>query len=378
MKTGRPFLYKRSSLPTSSIIALLALFSFLLACLAVGCSDSTAPGTSDDNGDQPIPDWPVIPQPSAPYEDTEPTSDTLTVIQPLTTNYRPLVVRALCPWSVNSRFRTYSVAVPWCEETEYGPISFIYLDELWSSEIPPMDFYNQCDVICSHPDYGCPSEPIDIFLDEPCGRILLMEDDDFVDPVPPIVITGTIWNGSEHFCRESMCQLWTTHYLEMHLEGEVRALEGPLYLRRDRYWQRVWIADENSYFKVLIGETEYNLSVSYTSGTSTTETESFGRSVTASAGLDFGALTASVEVTISQSFSTSVTISEEMTVEETYKVFGEDGKYVQFQVWEGVEIFTITDTEGNPYTDPYYVFEPDILYVHGNGPALVATKFDYP
>ena len=376
MKTGRPSNARMSSIPVLSILSLIVLF--LLVCLTVGCSDSTSPDTSGDNGDTPIPDWPVIPQPSAPYEDTKSTSDTLTVIEPLATNYRPLVVRALCPWSGNSMFRTYSHMIPYCEETEYGPISLIYLDEYWSNEIPSFDCYNQCDAICSHPGYGCPEEPIDVSFDEPYGRILLMEKGEIMDDVQPILVSGTVWSGSEHFCYESECQVWTRHYLEMYLEGETRALEDPLYLRRDRYWQRVWIADENSYFKVLIGDTEYDLTVSYTSGTSTTETETFGRSVTTSAGLDFGALTASVEVTISQSFSTSVTISEEMTVEETYKVFGEDGKYVQFQVWEGVEIFTITDADGNPYTDPYYVFEPDILYIHGNGPALVATKFDYP
>ncbi len=375
MSTGRPLGEKSSLPPLHFVTFLIALV--LLACLTLGCSESTAPGSSDDNGDTPIPDWPVIPQPSAPYEDTESTSDTLTVIEPLATNYRPMVVRALCPWSGNSRFRTHSFSL-YCDETEYGAMALIYLDEYWSNEIPPFDCYNQCDAICSNPNYGCPSGPIDASLEEPYGRILLMEKGDFVNPVPPITISGAVWTGGQHWCPASACVLYTRHYLDMNLHGDVRALEEPLYLRRDRYWQRVWIADENSYFKVLIGNTEYDLSVSYTSGTSTTETESFGRSVTTSAGLDFGALSASVEVTISQSFSTSVTISEEMTVEETYKVFGEDGKYVQFQVWEGVEIFTITDAEGNPYADPYYVFEPDILYIHGNGPALVATKFDYP
>jgi hypothetical protein len=377
MKTGRPFPGKSSSIPVSLIIIMIALL-VLFAVLFAGCSDSTAPGTSDDNGDTPIPDWPVIPQPSAPYEDTEPTSDTLTVIQPLATNYRPTIVRALCPWSGNSRFCTYSHYSFYCEETEYGPICLINLGECWTNDIYNYDCYNQCAMICSLPNYGCPSEPIHIYFPEPYGRILLMEKGDFIDPVPPITISGTVWTGNEHWCTESECTIGTTHYLEMNLSGEIRPIQNDIYVRRDRYWHRVWIADENSYFKVLIGDTEYDFSVSFTAGTSTTETETFGRSVTKSAGLDFGALKAGVEVTISQSFSTSVTISEEMTVEETYKVFGEDGKYVQFQVWEGVEIFTITDAEGNHYTDPKYAFEPDVLYIHGNGPALVATKFDYP
>ncbi len=377
MRTNRSFGEEQSSIPIYSICILLAAI-FVFGVMFVGCSESTSPDTSGDNGDTPPYDWPIIPQPSAPYEDTESTSDTMTVIQPLTTNYRPNVMSALCPWSGNSRFCTYSFGGWFCEETECEPIMLINLPEYWSNDIAPLDYFNQCAAICSSPGYGCPSVPIDVSFAEPYGRILLMEEGEIVSPVPKIRITGTVWTGAEHYCTGSACAIYTTHYLEMNLSGRVRSLQDSLYLRRDRYWQRVWIADENSYFKVLIGDTEYDLSVSYTGGTSTTETETFGRSVTTSAGLGFGALKAGVEVTISQSFSTSVTLYDEMTVEETYKVFGEDGKYVQFQVWEGVEIFTITDAEGNPYTDSNYVFEPIVLFIHGNGPALVATKFDYP
>lgn len=378
MKPGRSYSDKPSFLPALSIIIMTVLL-VVFAGLITGCSESTSPDTSGDNGDTPVSDWPVIPQPSAPYADTESTSDTLTVTHPLATNYRPIVARMLCQWSGNSRFCTYSHAFPWCEATECGPIVLINLPEYWSNDIPPVDYSNQCAAICSSPGSGCPSAPIDVSNAESRGRILLMEEGEIVSPVPAVILTrGTIWTGSEHYCTKSACEIWTTHYLEMNLSGKTRSLQNPIYLRRDRYWQRVWIANENSYFKVLIGDTEYDLSVSYTSGTSKTETETFGRSVTTSAGLGFGALKASVEVTISQSFSTSVTLYDEMTVEETYKVFGEDGKYVQFQVWEGVEIFTITDAEGNPYTDLNYVFDPDVLYIHGNGPALVATKFNYP
>lgn len=357
----------RTIFPIITLILLVILFSVFF----IGCSDSTSPDTSGGNGDPEPVDWPVIPQPSAPYEDTAPTSDTLTVIHPLTTNYRPNVVRALCSWSGNSIYWTHSYA-GFCDQTYSDPIMLINLADCWSNAIAPLDYSG-----CSFPGYCCPSGPIDISRAEPYGRVLLLEDGGIVDPVEWASIHEAIWTGSYHFCPESFCG-FAVHWIELNLRGQLRPIEEPVYLRRDRYWQRVWIADENSYFKVLIGDTEYDLTVSYTSGTSTTETETFGRSVTTSGGLDFGFLKASVEVTISQSFSTSVTLSEETTVGETYKVFGEDGKYVQFQVWEGVEIFTITDAEGNPYTDLNYVFEPDVLYIHGNGPALVATKFDYP
>lgn len=371
MKLSHSFGKKVSATPLYSIIILLVVI-FVLGGLHTGCSESTSPDTSGDNGDTPPADWPTIPQPSAPYEDTESTSDTMTVIQPLNTNYRPNVMRALCLWSGNSMFCTYSYVSPFCEETEYEPIMLINLPECWSNDIPPLDYTG-----CGKP-YCCPTGLINVSFAKSFGRVLLLEDGEIADPVSWAPIPRTIWTSLSHICYESACTMSTIHWIELSLSGQLRSIEELPYLRRDRYWQRVWIANENSYFKVLIGDTEYDMSVSYTTGTSTTETESFGRSVTTSAGLDFGALKASVEVTISQSFSTSVTIHDEKTIEETYKVFGEDGKYVQFQVWEGVEIFTVTDAEGNPYTDPNYVVEPTVLFIHGNGPALVATKFDYP
>ena len=366
MKADVRFLGNHPYISVFCIVIMMAV-----AVILTGCSDSTSPDDSGGNGGVEPADWPVIPQPSAPYEDTAPTSDTLTIIQPLTTNYRPSVMRTLCGWSGNSIYWTHSY-MGICDRTDSSPIMLINLSDSWSSAMPPIDYSG-----CSNPGYCCPSGPIDVSRAEPFCRALLLEDGSIVSPVEWAGIHETIWTSSYHFCPDSYCG-FAVHWIELSLNGHLRSLEGPVYLRRDRYWHRVWIADENSYFKVLIGNTEYDLSVSYTSGTSTTETETFGRSVTTSGGLDFGFLKASVEVTISQSFSTSVTLSEETTIEETYKVFGEDGKYVQFQVWEGVEIFTITDAEGNPYTDPSYVFEPDILYIHGHGPALVATKFDYP
>ena len=67
MKSGRSFSGKPSPIPVCSIIILIALALF------AGCSESTSPDTSGGNGDTPPTDWPVIPQPSAPYEDTEST-----------------------------------------------------------------------------------------------------------------------------------------------------------------------------------------------------------------------------------------------------------------------------------------------------------------
>jgi hypothetical protein len=42
-------------------------------------------------------------------------------------------------------------------------------------------------------------------------------------------------------------------------------------------------------------------------------------------------------------------------------VYGEGGKTIQFMVWELVEIYSITDTDGNPYEAEGRSFGPDTL-----------------
>ena len=42
-------------------------------------------------------------------------------------------------------------------------------------------------------------------------------------------------------------------------------------------------------------------------------------------------------------------------------------------VWELVDIYSITDADGNPLTDPNYEFAPSVLEVKGVEVALDAT-----
>jgi len=110
-------------------------------------------------------------------------------------------------------------------------------------------------------------------------------------------------------------------------------------------------------------------------GTSTTETETFAETVSASGGLDLGVLTANVSLALSQSFSTSVTIMEARTETFTKMVRGTAGKTVRFMAWESVERYTISDENGAPFSDPNLAVRTDTLYRRGVATALQATEF---
>jgi hypothetical protein len=169
---------------------------------------------------------------------------------------------------------------------------------------------------------------------------------------------------------------WSRQAIQGRLSYEGFELNSAPNLRRDRFWVRRPLEGGVGNFLLLIGDTQGEITTTYTSGSSTTETEEFGRTVTASAGLDFGKLSLGVEVSISRTFSTSVTVSSESSESFTKTVFGEDGKIVQFQVWELVERYTITDPAGEPFTDPAFAFEPVEFHIRGVAVALDATKFD--
>ena len=183
----------------------------------------------------------------------------------------------------------------------------------WSDDIGTANYSGHTEM-CFFPSVYWVSAPFDVSLSGTCGRMVLMEDGQTGTPDVIRYVDCRMWTGSQHGCPVFA----STHWIEMDLFGTAEELQEEPCLRRDRYWQRVPLTGGTN-FIVLIGNTEYDLSVSYTNGTSTTETESFGRSITATSGVDFGALSASVSVTLSQTFESSVTINSESTIAEVFK-----------------------------------------------------------
>jgi hypothetical protein len=150
--------------------------------------------------------------------------------------------------------------------------------------------------------------------------------------------------------------------------------EGP-YLRRDRYWVQKPVEGQVGNFLLLSGPVAGEVSTTYTAGVSQTETQSFGASITGTVGLSYGVLSASVSATLSEEFSTAVTISSEKSETFTKSVQGEEGKIVQFMVWELVEEYSLSDASGEPYQLEGWTIENDKLTIKGAALALEATVF---
>ena len=341
---------------SGSIFARLLIAASFAMLIALGCSDSTAPEPENGGGGDPYTDVPKIPEPSTPGGETGALSDTVTVIGPLTTHYRPMVQSAWAGWGLRTRCCIDVFGNLQCT----GWIILVGMQPTWSDQLPDLNVGGCAD---NYPDPG----PVPIARSDPWERFLLMEDGEIIEPARGDSGEETIWQAGAYPIVESARCL---------LSWQTQQIETKPYLRRDRFWVRKQLEGGAGNFLLLIGDTQGEISTTYTSGSSTTETEEFGRSVTASAGLSLGALSLGISVMLSETFSTAVTVSEETSETFTKTVFGEDGKTVHFQVWELVEYYTITDANGVPFTDPNYNFELSDFHIRGVGVALVATKFD--
>lgn len=147
------------------------------------------------------------------------------------------------------------------------------------------------------------------------------------------------------------------------------------YLRRDRYWRLRTLAGGVGDFLLLTGPTSGEISTTYSRGVERSQTETFGRSITGEVSASYGVVSASVSATLSEEFSSSVSISESRSETFTQTVRGEEGKTIQFMVWELVEVYSFTDAAGAPFTAEGWTFAADELVRTGAALALDATSF---
>jgi hypothetical protein len=136
-------------------------------------------------------------------------------------------------------------------------------------------------------------------------------------------------------------------------------LATPVYLRRDVYWEKA--GDSAIFPNYQAGSNSQSTTRSWTAGIEQAETEQFGRSVTGELGLSYSGLGAKVGGTISQTFGTSVTVSQSQTVSETYQMTIAGNTTAVFEIWNLQEQYTFVNADGTPYEDPNYTFSvPDL------------------
>ena len=130
-------------------------------------------------------------------------------------------------------------------------------------------------------------------------------------------------------------------------------LSSAPYLQHVRYWVRLGIIERYS------GSTSVTVTRSTTIGMERTEAEEFGMSIgmeaTASGGF-FVEFSVTLRTEFSYSSSTSLTVSEEETVEESFTIACPDNKNIVYCVWQLVDEFRIIGVDGEPFEDPEYWF----------------------
>jgi hypothetical protein len=149
----------------------------------------------------------------------------------------------------------------------------------------------------------------------------------------------------------------------------------PVYVRRDRWWERRPLLVDGSEAFILEGPVTRTVSFSYSSGSTTTNTEEFARSITVEVGGSYSFFSASVSATLSQTFSTTVEVRRDTTVTVTEELSGEPGVARVMTFWVLVERYSITDADGNPYGDDHYQIPPVDFTDEGRITALLATDF---
>jgi hypothetical protein len=129
---------------------------------------------------------------------------------------------------------------------------------------------------------------------------------------------------------------------------------GDVYVKRQRQWELD--SFDGGTFHLIAPNQNVSLGDSRTEGSSQTEITTFGTTFSSGGGLDILGLSANIEKTLTQTFSTSVTVTVERTRQVTIDVAGEPGVLIDLRVWRLIDTYMLTDAQGNLLTHPAYVF----------------------
>lgn len=294
----------------------------LAALVLASCTADSPTGPDED----PVPDAPVVvapaldnvpdvPIPATPGGDVSTASAIHTTIARLEGdfNFNPVVVRTRASWRVSER-RT-----PTATWTHVG------LGSQWSHQVT-----------------GETASGIPVFPPpDPLGtRILLIAGGSPVQPPPRVY--------------ETVAGPALLPYLQR-LQMNAPTFDGEVYVKRERQWELD--SFDGGAFHLIASNQRVTLTEARTEGSSTTEITSFGTTVSAGGGLDILGLSGNIEKTLSRTFSTSVTVTEERTRQVSIDVAGEPGVLIDLRLWRLIDTYTLTDAQGDPLTHLAYVFD---------------------
>ena len=159
-------------------------------------------------------------------------------------------------------------------------------------------------------------------------------------------------------------------------------LTNPVFVKRERYWQRVPLTSGASNLKSIRVDpgAQFQVAYSYSQGVNYSNSYSFTRTLNGevSVGSDKSIVGAKLGGSLQQTFGTQVAVQRETTITETRTFNGIDGKTMVYSVWSSVERYTFVDKDGNPYTDPNFTFSDlGSAVIQGEYEWISSTSFPY-
>jgi hypothetical protein len=311
-------------------------FAFLLSIILIigmmgygGCGSGGGGGGGGDTPVEPgivdVDTWPELPIPTSP-QNLPSKTETVTYIAPLKADLTPTVIAAkgdwvLLSWDCKSFGSCYENCVAQPEDESL---------DVWSDDDPSL-------LVCDNTPGG--------------ESITLMEEG--------VILAEPHYEKVReyHHERTELCLEWDggmfdwCTFTNAAWFGNLKPLTNIPHLRRDRHCQVEGVPE------IQDGPVTLDVSITHSYGVETTSAESFAKSVSfeASAGNAFYNLELVIKYSYSRDYSKTIYQYETETETKGYTIPA--GETWVFLSWTCVDEYSISDSDGNPYTDPNYEFE---------------------
>jgi hypothetical protein len=354
------------------------LAMLLVVPFVFGCGDATGPKTTPSTPG--LDSLPEIPRPVSLTDFGSSKSEVQTAIRPLAGDFRPEIGKVTADWAIQAmRLGGWFQGQP---TTPSGPCPAAVFEGTQASDRLANAVPHECDETWNFPWTGTGRVPAGrpLVPDSIPRRVL------WLDGVPTAASVGTF---AETLTRDGSCSFsgqlfpgFTATQVGPCTQTDAVTymlrwpqVTTPVYVRRDRWWERRPLLVDGSDAFILEGPVTRTVTFSYSSGSTTTNTEEFARSITVEVGGSWDFFSASVSATLSQTFTTSVEVRRDTTVTVSEELAGEAGVARVMTFWVLVEQYSITDADGNPYEDANYQIPPVTFTDEGRITALLATDF---
>ncbi len=334
----------------SQFVPKLILAPLVLALVMFGMSCSKESPTAPSPPGDDVNALPEVPQPSAPNTTPPAYSASTLVARQHSGDFNPVVSAITGNWTIYVRQARWWGITPPCAGDEvpaYQGVSCCHDLPDRTVTVPG------CGLLAaethtfplSPTKYGSPQPPWQY-------RCALLANGNL--QVSPMIehknwAEGCIGSGTPPTC-------WD--YVMWCVRSQVRGLklQTTPYLLRERFWERVPLDDQGLVAVWLNGDDSFDVTTTYRSGSDSTATNSFAKTLKVGAEGTFDWLKLSVEATIQKTFSTSVTISA--SEERSYQkhLVGDAGTITCHTLWSLVDQYRWANASKNLYTDPSYKF----------------------